>query len=377
MVYIRMPGQASSQYDAGNTTSFVWAGAVDGQQYYFSVASYAGPTIGPRSSEISRYPNAMPLLTNPGPQNTTIGHSVNLQLTANDPDGTPLTYGASGLPPGLQINPATGWITGAPTATGVFTVIASVTDGQLSDAKVIAWTILAVGAPQPAPGPSPEPAPGPGPGPQANGPTPGNGAPTVIDPGSQTAVRGAAVALQLSGSDPENAALTFGAAGLPPGLQIVPGTGRISGSPTATGNYLVTITVTDGVHSSARAFMWTITQPAVDTFAPQFTITVPTAATTFTTNERFAMVGGSAADESGVREIAWVSDRGVSGVATGTDNWIAGIPLLPGDNRITIRARDAAGNVSVGTILIKARLADGVAVPGVGGAKSKRGSNAN
>jgi hypothetical protein len=34
-------------YDVGNATSFEWSGAVDGQQYYFSVSAYTpGPVLG-------------------------------------------------------------------------------------------------------------------------------------------------------------------------------------------------------------------------------------------------------------------------------------------------------------------------------------------
>ena len=41
-----------------------------------------------------------------------IGQSVSVQLTANSAVGGTLTYGASGLPSGLSINPATGLISG-------------------------------------------------------------------------------------------------------------------------------------------------------------------------------------------------------------------------------------------------------------------------
>ena len=40
------------------------------------------------------------------------GFSVGLSAGATDPDGDPLTYGATGLPPGLSIDVATGQITG-------------------------------------------------------------------------------------------------------------------------------------------------------------------------------------------------------------------------------------------------------------------------
>jgi hypothetical protein len=49
----------------------------------------------------------------PGDQVSSEGESVSLQVVATDPDGSaPLTYAASGLPPGLAIDPATGLISG-------------------------------------------------------------------------------------------------------------------------------------------------------------------------------------------------------------------------------------------------------------------------
>jgi len=48
-----------------------------------------------------------------------------------------------------------------------------------------------------------------------------------------------------------------------------------------------------------------------------------------------------------------VTDRGASGRATGTDSWIAGVPISRGPNTITIRARDEAGNVSTKAVVVK------------------------
>ena len=101
VVYVRISGATSTSYDVGNTTAFSWNGAVEGQQYYFSIAAYTpGPVLGPRSAEIPRYPNLEPSLYDPGPQSSAVGSTVSLALTGSDPEGAPLTYGASGLPAG-------------------------------------------------------------------------------------------------------------------------------------------------------------------------------------------------------------------------------------------------------------------------------------
>jgi hypothetical protein len=41
------------------------------------------------------------------------GGRVGVKINATDPDGDPLIFSAQGLPEGLSINPANGWITGA------------------------------------------------------------------------------------------------------------------------------------------------------------------------------------------------------------------------------------------------------------------------
>jgi hypothetical protein len=55
-------------------------------------------------------------------------------------------------------------------------------------------------------------------------------------------------------------------------------------------------------------------------------------------------VSGTASDNKAVSSVTWSTSTGSSGVAGGTDAWSAVIPLLVGDNVVTIRAYDAAGN---------------------------------
>ncbi len=62
-----------------------------------------------------------------------VGEDVDLLLTANDPDGDPLTWSAGGLPDGVAIDETTGRITGAAVAAQIAAVTVSVTDGELSD----------------------------------------------------------------------------------------------------------------------------------------------------------------------------------------------------------------------------------------------------
>jgi hypothetical protein len=68
--------------------------------------------------------------------------------------------------------------------------------------------------------------------------------------------------------------------------------------------------------------------------------------TTTVTDQPFITLAGSATDERGISRVEWVTDRGLKGTATGTDTWIAAVPLLPGLNRVTVSVRDRAGNVT-------------------------------
>ncbi len=182
-----------------------------------------------------------------------------------------------------------------------------------------------------------------------------NGSPVLVNPGNQSSVIGNAVTLQLSASDPSGQPVSYGVTALPPGLALTASTGRISGTPTTPGSYLVTAVASDGVLSDSETFTWTVTAPTVaaDTGGPVITITMPTTRTLFNTDQNFVTVGGMATDTTAVVEVTWATDRGGSGTATGTESWIAGVPLSRGPNNITVRARDAAGNVSTKTIMVK------------------------
>jgi subtilase family serine protease len=115
----------------------------------------AGPGYDPASGLGT--PNAASLATSlcastikiatPAAQQTNLHASVSLRLRATASSGVPLTYAASGLPPGLKVNPATGRITGRPTRAGRFTVHASAHDSQAQTAgATFRWTVA--GPPQ-------------------------------------------------------------------------------------------------------------------------------------------------------------------------------------------------------------------------------------
>ena len=83
---------------------------------------------------------------------------------------------------------------------------------------------------------------------------------TVTNPGNKSTVVGTAASLQISASDSASGqTLTYSATGLPTGLSINSSTGLISGTPTATGSYNVTVTAEDTTHATgSTSFTWTV-----------------------------------------------------------------------------------------------------------------------
>lgn len=142
-------GSYSQRYDVGGATSFAFSSAVAGQLYCFAVAAYSSAGESAKSAEVCGYSNQAPVLSNPGNQSSTVGQSVSLQLVGSDPEGQPLTYSATGLPPGLTLGSSTGYISGTGTTSGTFSVTARDSDGVLSATQSFTWSMAAAPAPAP------------------------------------------------------------------------------------------------------------------------------------------------------------------------------------------------------------------------------------
>lgn len=319
------PGAYSARTDVGNTVWFTKTDAVAGQQYCFAVAAYVDPAAeGPKSAEVCGFANAAPTLANPGTQSSTTGQPVALQLSGSDPDGQPVSYTATGLPPGLTLMESTGFISGSGTASGTYTVTARVSDGVLSASQSFTWAMAAAA------------------------PTADTVAPTVTiaTPTSSTTYATATSAVSLTG--------TASDAG---GVTRVDWSSDRGGGGTATGTTdwsvasvalqaganVITISARDAAGNIGMDVL-TVTYTPPDTTAPSVSVTSPTAANRYDTLFSALTLAGAASDNIGVTSVTWANSRGGGGTASGTTNWSVALTLQQGDNIITVTARDAAGN---------------------------------
>ncbi|MCP3972947.1 MAG: hypothetical protein GY720_00475, partial [bacterium] len=156
------------------------------------------------------------------------GTVISLSAAAGDADiGDTLSYSATGLPPGLSIDPGSGLISGTIDflAVGTHPVTVTVSDDgipNLDDIDTFTWTVTDLNQPP------------------------------VFDQdiGDQADAEGSAVSLSAAATDPDGGdLLTYAAIGLPPGLTIDDGSGLISGtidySASSGSPFAVTITATD------------------------------------------------------------------------------------------------------------------------------------
>jgi hypothetical protein len=330
------PGSYAQHFDVGSATQFAFSTAVAGQRYCFAVSAYALSSLveGPNSAEVCGYSDAPPTLQNPGNRTSTVGQPVTLQLVGSDPQSQPLTYSASGLPPGLSVMASTGFISGTGTTGGTYNVTARASDGTLTASQQFTW-VMTGGADTTRP------------------------VATITSPTSNSSYTSTAATMNLGGTASDAVGVTQvrwsndrGGSGVATGTT----NWSVSGIPLQNGTNIITVTAVDAAGNSgmdAVTVAYAAPTTPTDTTRPTISIVTPTTGTLYSTSTSSLSLTGSAADNVGVVQVSWSNDRGGSGVAGGTTSWsAAGIPLQSGTNVITVVALDAAGNAGADTLTV-------------------------
>jgi len=218
---------------------------------------------------------------------------------------------AGALPPGLSLNPATGAITGTPTAAGPFSFDVTVTDSAVptpaTATRTFSLTINDITITTASP----------------------------LPPGTTGAAYSITFAA-VGGTPPYAWSISAGA--LPPGLTLDPVTGQLSGSPTAPGTFNFTVTATDtGALTGSKAFTLVVSNP------PPLTITTASPLPNGLVQQPYSQ---TITATGGIPPYTWSISAGAlpPGLAldavTGT---ISGTPTAAGAYSFTVDLTDSAG----------------------------------
>ncbi len=246
-------------------------------------------------------------ITTPTLATGVIGHTYTSTVQAVG-GVTPYGWSAAGLPAGLSISPTTGVISGTPTASGTFPVTVTVTDSgganvqnaqrqyslQINSALTITTTSLATGVIQHL------------------------YTSTVAANGGVTPY-------------------AWAAAGLPAGLSISPTTGVISGTPTASGTFPVTVTVTDSGAASVQSAQATLSLQIFPTLSIGTTF-LPNGRLQQAYNTTIAATGGDA-------PYTWAATGLPAGLSINAGTGvISGTPTASGTFSVVITVTDSGGS---------------------------------
>jgi len=185
------------------------------------------------SITVSEPPNQAPVITSTPVTSVILGETYSYNVDANDPEGDDLTYSLTDSPPDMTIDENSGAINWTPTTTGNFDVTVEVSDGELVATQ--SFNIVVGTA---------------------------NQAPVITSIPDTTVTAGENFTYTVEATDPEGDDLTYSLlTGSPPDMTIDENSGVISWIPTATGNFEVTVEVSDGELSDTQNFIIEVTAP--------------------------------------------------------------------------------------------------------------------
>ena len=227
-----MPGWASF-----NTQS----GRLSGTPYSNHAGTYSGISISVSdgSSKVSlpsfsivvkANANKSPTLTGTPASTATTGKAYSFQPTAKDPEGKTLTFSIRNKPSWAGFSTSTGLLSGTPTAAGTFSgILLVVTDG-VSSTSLTTFKIT------------------------VSGTSSSNTAPKITGTPATSGKVGTAYAFTPTASDANGDALTFSIQNKPSWAAFSTSSGKLSGTPSATGTFSgVIIAASDGKASASLA----------------------------------------------------------------------------------------------------------------------------
>ena len=233
------------------------------------------------------------------------------------------TSGGDPLPAGLNINTATGVLSGTPVSAGVANVVLAVTDAASTQSfgTVAIDIVPAVGV-----------------------------APIVLPSGTRGTPYTATTLTAINGIAPYRWAISAGS--LPAGLSLDANTGTISGTPTVAGSFSVTFQVTDSLNAVAAT--------------PSLTVTIAQPVSISTLSLPSATVGqvysASLTASGGKAPYSWSLSAGSlpAGLTLSSGGVISGTATVAGTFNPTFRVRDSNGAVSSKTLGLTVAAAGGV-----------------
>jgi hypothetical protein len=254
--------------------------------------------------------NQTPTITSTPITTATVVAAYAYDVNATDPDGDTLTYSLTTKPTGMTINSTTGLINWTPTSTGDYDVTVRVSDGSLFDTQ--SFTIHV-------------------------GQASTNQAPIITSTPDTTATVNQTYAYNVNATDPDGGTLTYSLTTKPTGMTINSTTGLIKWTPTSTGNYDVTVRVSDGSLFDIQSFTIHVEQASTN----QAPIITSTSDTTATVNQTYAYdVNATDPDGDTLTYSLTTKPTGMTiNSTTGLINWT---PTSTGDYDVTVRVSDGS-----------------------------------
>jgi|GEM_PF-1033106 len=254
---------------------------------------------------------AAPAITSGAPTTpATVGTAYSFRVTATGVPAPTFSITAGALPAGLTLNPATGVISGTPTASGSYSFTVTATNPTGTDAQPYSIVVDAK--------------------------------PAITSDAPTAGVTGSAYSFTVTASGSPAPTFSVTSGSLPAGLTLDPTTGVISGTPTATGSFTFTITATNSAGTDAQRYT-----VAVDE-VPAITSAAPTASGVVGTPYSFTVTA------SGVPAPTFSITAGAlpAGLSLdATTGAISGTPTAPGPAGFTVTATNSVGSDSADYVI--------------------------